>query len=208
MGYTTDFEGDLTITPALAPAHQVLLRELARTRRMNRDVSVLPPAPSWVNGGNWGEQGEFYTAVLAEMARADITPEQYLLGEEVYKDLMAKFDHNKGHQDELGVSNHNGPHVNQPDLWLQWVPKDASTLAWDQCEKFYHYVDWLCYLISRIFQPNGYTLNGTIEYFGEDPGNHGRINVEDNSVDVEYLDPWEEEEESEEEVRLVEEIEI
>jgi hypothetical protein len=50
MGYTTDFEGKMTITPALEPQQVVFLNKLADTRRMARNVDE----------SIYGVQGEFY----------------------------------------------------------------------------------------------------------------------------------------------------
>ena len=181
MGYSTDFTGHFTITPPLQPAHQVLLAELTRTRREIRDGSKLPPAPSWVNDGSWGQQGEFYTAVLAEMVISGITPEQYLTDAQIYQDLIDHFGFNKGQDDDMGLVYYNESGI-QPSLWLQWVPQDSTRLVWDEGEKFYNYVEWLIYLIKGVFRPNGYTLNGRVEYQGEDLCDNGYIEVTNNQV--------------------------
>jgi hypothetical protein len=54
--------------------------------------------------------------------------------------------------------------------------------VWDGNEKFYHYAEWLEYLIGHFLAPWGYTLNGTVKWVGEDPADSGVIEVENNRV--------------------------
>ena len=76
----------------------------------------------------------------------------------------------------------------QPSLWCQWVPnEDGTAIEWDGGEKFYAYSEWLFYLINKILAPNGYTLNGTVIWQGEETGDVGKIHVVDNVVTVA---PW------------------
>lgn len=75
------------------------------------------------------------------------------------------------------------PPSTQPGLWCKWVPNEAGTeLEWNGAEKFYEYVAWVEYLIAKILAPRGYTLNGTVEWQGEDREDIGKIIVEDNAV--------------------------
>lgn len=88
------------------------------------------------------------------------------------------------------VIDHNREPKTQPGLWLQWVvTEDRRGLEWDGGEKFYSYVEWLEYLINRVFpflsERSGepvYVLNGEVEWFGEDSGDTGVIVVKDNVV--------------------------
>ena len=80
----------------------------------------------------------------------------------------------------------------QPSLWCQWVPnEDGTAIEWDGGEKFYAYSEWLFYLITKILAPNGYTLNGTVIWQGEETGDVGKIHVVNNVVTVA---PWDDEE--------------
>lgn len=73
----------------------------------------------------------------------------------------------------------------QPGLWCQWTPSaDGTAIEWDGNEKFYNYSEWLVYLIYKILAPNGYVLNGVVEYSGEETGDVGEILVVDNRVFV------------------------
>lgn len=73
-----------------------------------------------------------------------------------------------------------------PGYWCQWIiGKDydgEEALIWDEGEKFYNYVEWLEYLIKNFFEPEGYVLNGEVEYQGEASDDFGTIEVKDNKV--------------------------
>lgn len=90
-----------------------------------------------------------------------------------------------GQGSEDNIVDHNTPPETQPSLWLQWnINDDHEHLEWDGSEKFYSYIEWLEYLIEKIFDPKGYKLNGEIEWTGEDPDDRGMIKVVDNKVTV------------------------
>jgi hypothetical protein len=70
-----------------------------------------------------------------------------------------------------------------PDAYLQWeLSDDGSRLEWDGNEKFYHYVDWLTWLIAEWFRPRGYTLSGSVKYQGDDVGDMGELSIADGIV--------------------------
>ena len=91
----------------------------------------------------------------------------------------------------------------QPSLWCQWVPisdsfephrmmdgpdQEADAPAyypyfgWDGGEKFYNYVEWLEYIVSRFLKPWGYALNGEVTWQGEERADIGKIVVENNQI--------------------------
>lgn len=75
----------------------------------------------------------------------------------------------------------------QPGLWCQWeITEDGTELVWDEGERFYHYIEWLQYMINNFFNLAGYILNGEVTWNGEDDDDLGVIIVEDNNVIVEY----------------------
>lgn len=82
------------------------------------------------------------------------------------------------------------PNDGAPGYWCQWIIKQNSynedVLVWDQCEKFYNYSDWLEYLIKHFFEPEGYILNGSVEFEGEDSDDFGEIEVNNNVVNLKY----------------------
>ena len=93
-----------------------------------------------------------------------------------------------GQDHDSNIVDYNKPPTTQPGLWCQWTPsEDLNAIVWDGGEKFYCYVEWLVYLINKILAPNGYTLNGTVTWQGEDTGDVGEIFVEDNKV---FMQEW------------------
>lgn len=63
--------------------------------------------------------------------------------------------------------------------WCQWVPSDdGTTLVWDEQEKFYEYTQWLQYLVHHYFGPWGCTLDGEVEWNGDDVDDRGSIVAE------------------------------
>lgn len=91
----------------------------------------------------------------------------------------------RGQGSESNIINHNEAPSTQPGLWCQWeVTNNGTTLEWNGGEKFYHYVEWLFYLIEKIIRPNGYVLNGEIKWRGEDFDDTGKIEVMGNELFV------------------------
>lgn len=91
----------------------------------------------------------------------------------------------RGQNHTADIIDYNTPPKTQPGLWLQWAPnEDGGRLEWNGGEKFYEYVAWLEYLIEKIFKPRGYTLNGKVEWEGEESSDLGKIIVKDNEVTV------------------------
>ena len=83
------------------------------------------------------------------------------------------------------VIDYNMPPITQPGLWCHWIPAPGgAAIEWDGGEKFYYYTEWIEYLIAGYLAPRGYTLNGTVEWEGEDSSDRGRIVVTDNAVKV------------------------
>lgn len=93
-----------------------------------------------------------------------------------------------GQDHEANIVNFNDEPSTQPSLWCQWRPsEDGTAIEWDGEEKFYHYSEWLFYIINKILAPNGYVLNGTVTWQGEETGDVGKIHVVDNVITVA---PW------------------
>jgi hypothetical protein len=73
-----------------------------------------------------------------------------------------------GQDDEPNVIDTNTPPITQPDLWVNWhVLEDKMTIEWNRREKFYHSYDWIVYIVERILEPRGYTLNGAVNAMTE-----------------------------------------
>jgi hypothetical protein len=160
MGYHTEFRGSFKLDKPLATEQHKYLVKFNETRRMKRDTNILTsmkdPEREAV-GLPLGKEGEFFVGGLGYMGQ----------------------DHDES------VLEHNYSPSTQPGLWCQWVPnKNGTEIEWDGGEKFYDYVDWLMYIIKNFLEPWGYTLNGEVDYQGEEPSDSGVIVVEDNAVNL------------------------
>jgi hypothetical protein len=97
-----------------------------------------------------------------------------------------------GQDQDSTVVDYNKEPSTQPSLWCQWVPnEDGTAIEWDSNEKFYSYNEWLFYLINKVLAPNGYTLNGTVMWQGEETGDVGKIVVVDNVITIRPYDELE-----------------
>lgn len=158
MGYSTDFEGEFKLDRPLKPEHTAYLLRFARTRRMKRkaDETILLPDPV--------------------RAAADLpvgVDGEYFVGDEE--------DFGQLHTPD--IVDYDNPPATQPGLWCQWIPTDEGTeIVWDGNEKFYHYTEWLRYIITHFLARWGYTLNGEVLWYGEDRTDMGTIEVVDNVV--------------------------
>lgn len=110
-------------------------------------------------------------------------------------DLFGRFDLDKVLTPELGKKiedfaeeRHGGNtevHDGYPGFWCNWVPtNDYKGIEWNGAEKFYDYVEWLEIIIKKFLEPNGYKLNGSVEWYGEDQSDIGVIRVKDNVVET------------------------
>lgn len=156
MGYTTDFSGHVNIVPALNAAQVAYINQFSSTRRMKRKAAVTATFPDPIReavGLPIGLDGEFYVGG----------------GQHGY--------------DQKDVVDSNGPPSTQPGLWCQWVvSEDGTKLEWDEGEKFYHYIEWMEYMIKHFFDPWHCILNGHVDWQGEESEDEGTIEVVDNSV--------------------------
>ena len=153
MGYTTDFSGSMKITPPIDEETKNLINGLNKSRRMGRDTNKLKELGF---NGNYGIEAEFFHDIEA----------------------MSKLGYDEYH--DPTIININRPPKTQPGLWLGWLINDEGELEWDGMEKFYHYRQWLQYLMDNILIPRGYTLNGSISYQGEDHHDVGCITIKNN----------------------------
>lgn len=160
MGYTTDFDGEFSLDKPLDPEQITYLKKLSGTRRMKRDPAIAVTLPDPVRkavGLPIGDDAGYFVGGL---------------------DFM-------GQESDPSVLNYNRPPIGQPGLWLQWEPsEDGTSIVWNGSEKFYDYTDWLKYLIDNFLAPWGYTLNGEVEWQGEEPDDKGILGVKNNKVYV------------------------
>jgi len=160
MGYTTDFSGTFDVVPPLTSEHAAYLRRFSDTRRMERDAEITATLPD-----------PFRLAVALPIG----VEGGYYVGAPSTFDLP--FDST--------VLDHNKPPSGQPGLWCQWVPNHPGTaLEWDEGEKFYHYEEWLRYLIGHFLDPWGYVLSGQVTWQGEEHDDRGTLHCRDNQVEA------------------------
>lgn len=161
MGYSTNFEGALTLTPAATAAQVAYIKAFARTRRMIRDESQTAGRPDPIRELvelPVGKQGEYFVG------------------------STDPFGQEWNAQDVIDT---NRPPDTQPGLWCKWIlTEDGTKLEWSGAEKFYDYVEWLQYLINNFFEPWGVKLSGEISWVGEDSNDKGKIIVSNNEISV------------------------
>lgn len=169
MGYSTDFTGEFSVTPTLKPEHEKFLNAFADSRRMKRQAAITLKRPDPLReavGLPVGPEGAYFVA------------EGGLAGQGSFKGAAG--------QKKAGILDYNQPPEGQPGLWCQWNPRTdpegSSFIEWDGSEKFYNYVEWIEYLIENFLKPWGYTVNGTVEWQGEESDDRGRIVITDNIV--------------------------
>jgi hypothetical protein len=177
MGYTTDFNGSITISPTIKPEHKAYINLFSETRRMKRNAELTEKRPDPVRNAAGLPVG------------IDTDSEQFnvVYGVEDGYFVGAKgFCGQESSDKAEDLVNSNSPPAGQPGLWCQWVVGgdwiNEDELGWNGTEKFYDYVEWMEYLIEHFFKPWGYVLNGQIEWQGEDRDDIGMILVEDNLV--------------------------
>jgi hypothetical protein len=194
MGYTTDFQGHLEITPALTKEQADYINLLCHTRRMRRDIKILwkmhkgkhgyPFAKEQTPIAVYGMEGEFFAKDDGNYGQSGHGTDKSILDyNEPPGHIPYKFENfNEGwakNQKKMKA----GKSV--PGLWCQWeVQAEGEHLCWDGEEKFYNYIEWLKYLIAKFFDPWGVKLNGEIIWQGEDPDDKGKIHVKDSKVKV------------------------
>lgn len=194
MGYTTDFSGSLTLSRPATEVERNYINLINRTRRMKRDVNKLmelyggkhghPTPKSDKPEDIYGNDGEYFAKDDGDMGQnrdASIIDYNIAPGHKTWEQTQGE-DFNKTWADKNALI---ASGKCQPGLWCQWeITEDGTELQWDGGEKFYHYVDWLKYLINNFFEPWGIKLNGEIEWIGEDPSDRGKIVANDNEVKV------------------------
>lgn len=100
-------------------------------------------------------------------------------------DYYVDGDGYKGQDKDDSVLDYNAHPTGQPGLWCKWSPNEEGTeIEWNGVEKFYDYIEWIKYLIEHFLSPWSYVLNGKVEWFGEEPGDMGVIEIKDNVVKV------------------------
>lgn len=197
MGYTTDFNGEWSITPKLAPDHLAYLKQFAEVRHVKRDAKkaeLLDDPLRVAVGLPIGLEGAYYVSTADKYHSQGRDPSVLDDNEPPGvpdippspdpKNRMANWSQRyttweflKAEAHRLGVA--------VPGLWCQWVPNEEGThIAWGGGEKFYEYIGWIEYLIAHFLAPWGYKLNGDVYWDGESSDDKGLISIRNNVVSV------------------------
>jgi hypothetical protein len=194
MGYSTDFGGSFQLSRPTTTVEKDFLDKLVETRRMKRDVNKLmemfkgehgyPFAEDKTDPNQvYGYMGEYFVGGGGSMGQAQddsIIDYNSASGEIGWQDYKGDWVLKQKLQDQL-----NKDSLKQPGLWLQWeLSSDGTELGWDGNEKFYHYIEWLQYLIQHFFEKWGIKLNGEVQWQGEDSSDFGKIIVTDNVIEI------------------------
>lgn len=163
MGYTTDFDGQLSIDPPLNKAQVAYLNAFSENRRMSRDETKAAAKPD---------------------------PRREAVGLSIGKDggyFVGGGGYHGQDTDDSVNGDTNRPPEGQPGPWCQWVvTEEGDALLWDEGEKFYEYDHWLVYLVEHFFEPWGKKLNGQIKWKGEESDDIGTLFVQDNKLEAVY----------------------
>jgi hypothetical protein len=171
MGYTTDFSGAFDVTPPLTASHAAYLNKFSETRRMKRIGSEEGIGNRLADPDFQGEEGDIRKVVDLPWG----VDGEFFVGGLGFA----------GQDRDKTVIDSNVPPRTQPGLWCQWVPSaDGSHIEWNGAEKFYDYVAWLQYIIDNFLKRWGYTLNGEVEWQGEDSSDFGKIVVSNNVIKI------------------------
>lgn len=161
MGYTTDFSGEFNTDRPVEQWFMDFINKFSEVRHIKRDNNKIKEIfPNWNKlcfKGKLNPNGEYFVG-----------------GTGYY-----------GQDEDNSIINYNDS-GNCPSLWCQWCMPDNETIRWDYAEKFYEYIEWIEYLIDNFFKPEGYIVNGSVEWQGEDYEDFGTIEVIDNVVKTTY----------------------
>ena len=153
MGYWTDVNGELSFNKPVEEDFRTYLNKFYGIRHVLRDNDRI-----MANNSNWKDL--CYNGNLGEYG-------EYFVGNGEYD------------QDEDSIIdvNHSGVF---PALNCMWYVSDDGTKLLEDAEKPYGLLSSLIYIIRNFLEPNGYVLNGELEYIGG--GDRGKIKVADNKV--------------------------
>lgn len=179
MGYYTDFDGHFTITPPLQDRHEAYLQvwlPMEHRAYYEDKLKDIPDPLREAVGLPIGPEGVYATCVES--------PDEHWT-----KDGIVLEPRTIGEREEL---RHLTPDTAAwcPTRYCYWTVESDDTgrceLQAPQSGKVYSYQEWLLFLLKKFFVPWGYTLNGQVNWNGEDRTDMGVMRIEDNvlSVDV------------------------
>lgn len=185
MGYSTNFSGSLTISPALTEIQTKYIKQFNETRRMKRNASIAESFsdPTRIAVGlPIGVDGAYYVGSTENHGQ---NRDESILDFNEPPGMIERPAENDWNTWWTQRNEYIQSGKCQPGLWCGWtVTDDGTQLKWDGGEKFYEYVLWLHYLISHFFNVWGVKLNGEIFWEGEDSEDMGKIEVVNSVITV------------------------
>ena len=162
MGYSTEFYGNILITPTpsndfiekvnewLKQRHMIFFSTDILSRYPYADDDTVDGLPVADNGWNW---------INGYMDSSSST---------------------------VRVVDPNCPPTPCTSLWSDWTivynGSGGALLTWNGDEKSYDMWEWLQLLIDHVFAPYGYVLNGSVDFQGENDYDSGNFTVVDNVI--------------------------
>lgn len=181
MGYTTEFTGEFVVDRPVEEDLLLYIQNFCEVRHMKYDVEkIKADFPNWEDfcyRGDLGREGEYFVGEVSVFK----SPDRKYYKRFSQRDLHLFYD-------KYAIDQNNPP-TGVPGLWCQWeIPDDKrDVIRWNGTEKFYHYGNWLHYLIEHFLAPNGYKVNGLVMFRGEFIDDVGFIFVNDNKIHIEKI---------------------
>ena len=163
MGYSTDFNGEIKISPKLKANDKEFLDKFFQIRHMKRDMTKLKDISENLIK-ECGKDGCFY---------------------------LKDYDNFNEMYDDKTIININDS-GDMPSLYcnLEIVEENGeSFVQWNGSEKTYGVNvenGWFTWLIDNFFKPGGYVLNGETTWQGEEDDDTGTIKIENNIVSLNF----------------------
>ena len=165
MGYSTDFNGMIKISPNLKELDKEFLDKFFQIRHMKRDMTKLKDISENLIK-EYGKDGCFYL-------------KDYNNFNEMYDDKTI-----------ININDYG----DMPSLYcnLEIIEENGETfIQWNGSEKSYGINEengWFTWLIDNFFKPNGYVLNGEMTWQGEEDDDTGTIKIKNNVVSLHFGD--------------------
>jgi hypothetical protein len=176
MGYSTDFEGYMTIKGNVPKITQDELNDFDGL--INGKYAHEFPSSTSNFIEDLTEKGVLILLNFLQNTRRMKRNLSLITDVPNYYGIEGEFfvhkDMNQG-----GVVDHNKQPSSQPSLWCLWVITENNgeiQLEWNGEEKFYEYKEWLEYY-ANILNSKGMELEGYIQYQGDDEEDFGTLDA-------------------------------
>lgn len=178
MGYVTRFNGIFRLDRPLAPHYRAYLQAFHEVTHYQWDVTLLADELDPVReavGLPLGEHGCYFTGSRANFQMGNSNPLQLRYN-------YYPWSHVPGLEEDPAYLGSVCP--GKPGRHCGWCPSDDGTALVEDEDKFYHYIEWLQYLLDHFLIPWGYVLQGQMAWQGEYEEDIGTIAVEKNVITV------------------------